>query len=186
MKPAAPRGREAREETVALYKYVFHHPRSTFDEIVEKALPSAMRHTAYQAFRAHRAAEGEELPDEWFDIEGNKNLAWRSWVGELVTASLRDKRLSANTQDGSPYQGKRRDQLVYSVKTPPTVKRPDGKNVPWSPDIDRAYEKHVRGMRVVDRVPQAIDGLKAASPTRKQLDAAIAVLRDALEALRVD
>lgn len=178
--------KEAREEIVALYKYVFHHPRSTFDEIVEKALPSAMRHTAYQAFRTYRAEQGEELPDEWFAIEGNKDVAWRWWVSELVGVSIHTKRFSVNTQDGSRVQGKRRDQLLYSHKAPPLVKRPDGKMVPWSPDLDRAYEKHVRGMRVIDRVPHAVEGLKSANPTRKQLDAAIAVLHDALEALRVD
>lgn len=178
--------KEASEEIVSLYKYVFHHPRSTFDEIVEKALPPAMRHTAYQKFRAHRAEEGEELPEEWFAIEGNKDLAWRWWVSELIGVSVHTKRFSVNAQDGSRVQGKRRDRLVYSHKSPPLVKRPDGKMVPWSPDIDRAYEKHVKAMRVVDRVPQAIDGLKGPTPTRKQLDAAAAVLRDALEALRVD
>lgn len=178
--------KEAREEIVALYKYVFHHPRSTFDEIVEKALPPAMRHTAYQAFRAHRVEQGEELPDEWFAIEGNKEIAWRWWVYQLLQTSSDTKRFSVGTLDGSRSQGKRRDQLVYSVKTPPMVKGPDGRMVRWSPDIDRAYEKHVRGMRVVDRVPPAVEGLKGASPTRKQLDAAIAVLRDALDALRVD
>jgi hypothetical protein len=178
--------KETREEIVALYKYVFHHPRSTFDEIAEKALPPAMRHTAYQTFRAYRVEQGEELPDEWFAIEGNKDLAWRWWVSELLRTSCNTNRFSVATQDGSRAQGKRRDQVVYSVKTPPQVKGPTGKMVAWSPDIDRAYEKHVRGMRVVDRVPQAIEGLKASSPTRKQLDAAIAVMRDALEALRID
>lgn len=178
--------KEASEEIVALYKYVFHHPGSTFDEIVEKALPSAMRHTAYQRFRAHRAEQGEELPDEWFAIEGNKNVAWRWWVYQLLQTSSDTKRLSVGTQDGSRAQGKRRDQVIYSAGTAPQVKGPDGKMVRWSPDIDRAYAKHVKAMRVVDRVPQAIDGLKAASPTRKQLDAAIAVLTDALDALRID
>ena len=146
-----------------------------------------MRHTAYQAFRAHRAEQEEELPDEWFAIEGNKDVAWRWWVGELVELSRQDKRISADDSGrGSSHRASGAISSSTRRRPPPMVKGPDGRMVPWSPDIDRAYEKHVRGMRVVDRVPQAVEGLKGASPTRKQLDAAIAVLHDASEALRVD
>jgi hypothetical protein len=177
--------KEASEETVALFRWVHNHPRSTFDDIVAKALPPAMRHAAYQAFTANRGQDGEELPEEWFKIEGNKDLAWRWWVGELVHASVNTKRLSVDAPDGGSARGKRREQLLYSAKTAPMVKTEDGKVVRWSPEFDQAYERAVAAMRVTQRANLAINDLMGDKPTRKQLDGAIQVLKDALEALRV-
>jgi hypothetical protein len=178
--------KEAPSEIVALYKYVLKADRPvSFEEIVENALPPQMRSASYRAYAEHRDKEvGEVLPDAYWEIEANKDLAWRWWVGELVRASVHAKRLSVSAEGGGPATAKRRESSLYSPGLhAPQVKYPDGKIRPWTVELDAEYEKAVAGQRVVQRAEEALKRL--APLDKKDRDYVAAVIKDAVRAVKV-
>lgn len=177
---------ESSESMVALYKYVHYAAEPvSLEQIIEHALPPQMRSHAYQQWTEEQAAQGVTIVDEHWDVQSNKDLAWRWWVTRLVRSACNTKRLSiASTSGKRPNQHTPEDQRLYVPGMhAPTVKHPDGKMRPWTPELDRDYERAVAGMRVTQRADDVLKSL-ASWPDKSARDAAAALIRDAVTAIK--